>query len=169
MSSCLLQKNARRHACSHHMGNDTNIRIALKDLLYSDSIASCIYHKPRKKISTSPRFTFKSIMPVFSAKYCIKFSLGDKKNYLVTSDQVPTTDQRNYSTKVQLGETLCLIGLKWPECGQPKGNYTAEEKPPCVPIIIFCLNILGEWEGLMSFSTLCEKMLMGQIWQVYCG
>ena len=108
-------------------------------------------------------------MPVFSGKYCIKFPLGDKKNYLVTSDQVPTTDQRNYSTKVQLGEPLCLIGLKWPECGQRKGNYTAEGKPPCVPIIICCLNILGEWKGLMSSSTLCEKMWMGQIWQIYCG
>lgn len=168
MSSCLLQRNARRHACSHHMGNDASIRIALKDLLSSDSITSCIYHEPRKK-STSSRLTFKSIMPVCSAKYCIKFSLGDKKNYLVTSDQVPTTNQRNYSTEVQLGEPLCLIGLKWPECEQPKGKYTAKEKPPCVPIIICCLNILGEWKGLMSSSYLHEKMLMGQIWQIYCG
>lgn len=123
----------------------------------------------KKNISASPRLTIKSIMPVFGTKYYIKFSLRDKKNHLVTSDQVPTTDERNYSTKVQLGEPLCLIGLKWQEFGQPKGNYTAEEKPSHVPTIICCLNILGEWKGLMSSSTLREKMLKGQIWQIYCG
>lgn len=95
------------------MGNDATIGIALKDLLSSDSIASVAYIiSPAKTKTASLRIPFNSVLPVFGAKCCIKFSLGDKKNSLVTSGQVPTTDQRNYSTKVQLGEPLCLIGLK---------------------------------------------------------